>query len=62
MTSEVAVMSRRGVGLAADSAVTIGEGKMIYHTAEKLFLNSFNLPVGIMTFGAARHTVGRGKR
>ena len=53
MTCEVAVMNRRGIALAADSAVTLGDSKKIYHTAEKLFLISPSLPVGIMTFGCA---------
>ena len=53
MTCEVAVMNRRGIALASDSAVTLGDSKKIYHTAEKLFLISPSLPVGIMTFGCA---------
>ncbi len=36
MTAEVAVMNTMAVALAADSAVTIGKGK-IYNTANKLF-------------------------
>jgi len=51
MTCEVAVMNKRGVALAADSAVTLGDGQKVYHTAEKLFQLSSS--VGIMTFGAA---------
>ncbi len=53
MTCEVAVMNKRGIALAADSAVTLGNGRKIYHTAEKLFSLSSSLPVAIMTFGAA---------
>ncbi len=53
MTCEVAVMNKRGVALASDSAVTLGNGKKIYHTAEKLFSLSPSIPVAIMTFGAA---------
>lgn len=53
MTCEVAVMNKRGIALAADSAVTLGNGKKIYHTAEKLFSLSPSLSVAIMTFGAA---------
>jgi hypothetical protein len=53
MTCEVAVMNKRGIALAADSAVTLGNGKKIYHTAEKLFSLSPSLPVAVMTFGAA---------
>ena len=36
MTCEVAVMNKLGYALAADSAVTLGEGKKIYLNAEKL--------------------------
>ncbi len=53
MTCEVAVMNKHGVALAADSAVTLGEGPKIYNTAEKLFQISQSAPVGLMTFGAA---------
>jgi hypothetical protein len=53
MTCEVAVMNRRGIALATDSAVTLGEGEKIYHSAEKLFPLSLAAPVGIMTYGAA---------
>ncbi len=53
MTYKVAVMNKRGIALAADSAVTLGNRKKIYHTAEKLFSLSQSLPVAIMTFGAA---------
>jgi len=37
MTCEVIVMNQRGIALAADSAVTLGSGDKIYHSAEKLF-------------------------
>jgi hypothetical protein len=53
MTCEVVVMNRRGIALAADSAVTLGEGVKIYHSAEKLFPLSPPAPVGIMTYGSA---------
>src|SRR5947209_4790696 len=53
MTCEVVVMNRRGIALAADSAVTIGEDDKIYHTAEKLFPLAQTTPVGIMTYGSA---------
>ncbi|HXL68667.1 MAG TPA: hypothetical protein VN930_07895 [Xanthobacteraceae bacterium] len=53
MTCEVAVMNRRGIALAADSAVTLGEGEKIYHSAEKLFPLSPPAAVGIMTHGSA---------
>ncbi len=46
-------MNKRGVALAADSAVTLGDGYKVYHTAEKLFQLSSSAPVGVMTYGAA---------
>jgi hypothetical protein len=52
MSCEVAVMNKRGVALAADSAVTLG-GRKIYHTAEKLFQLSTGAPIGILTYGSA---------
>jgi hypothetical protein len=53
MTCEVAVMNKRGIALAADSAVTLGSGPKIYHTAEKLFQLSPEVPVAIMTYVSA---------
>jgi hypothetical protein len=54
-------MNKRGVALAADSAVTLGDGEKVYLTAEKLFPVSSpaaaglvrSVPVGIMTYGGA---------
>ncbi len=54
MTCEVAVMNKRGIALAADSAVTLGNGPKIYHTAEKLFPLSPSVPVAIMTLAPPR--------
>ena len=57
MTCEVAVLNKRGIALAADSAVTLTDGdgqrRKIYYTAEKLFSLSPKLPVAIMTYGPA---------
>jgi len=53
MTCEIAVMNKRGLALAADSAVTVGEGEKIYHHAEKLFALPSGAPVGIMIYGSA---------
>ena len=56
MTAEVAVMNKRAVALAADSAVTaqIGDdGNQIYDTVDKLFTISKYHPVGIMIYGSA---------
>ncbi|MGH7986247.1 MAG: hypothetical protein ACREQX_08185 [Candidatus Binataceae bacterium] len=54
-------MNKRGVALAADSAVTLGDGEKVYLTAEKLFPVSSCIsggmaspvPVGIMIYGGA---------
>ncbi|MHB1672415.1 MAG: hypothetical protein ACYCTF_02940 [Acidiferrobacter sp.] len=57
MTCEVVVMNKRGIALAADSAVTLTDGdsnrNKVYYTAEKLFCLSPDLPVAIMTYGPA---------
>jgi chemotaxis regulatin CheY-phosphate phosphatase CheZ len=55
MTAEVVVMNKRGLALAADSAITSGsEGvQKVYNTANKLFSLSSDQPVGIMVYGAA---------
>ncbi|RCN55709.1 hypothetical protein [Acidiferrobacter thiooxydans] len=57
MTCEVVVMNKRGIALAADSAVTLSDGdgnaSKVYYTAEKLFCLSPDLPVAIMTYGPA---------
>jgi hypothetical protein len=46
-------MNARGIALAADSAVTLGDGQKIYLSAEKLFELAPTVPVGIMTYGTA---------
>ena len=51
MTSEVAVLTKQAVALAADSAVTSG-GK-IFNTVNKVFALSKHQPVGIMVYGSA---------
>jgi hypothetical protein len=52
MTSEVAVMNRLAVALAADSAVSVSAGtrNKIYNSANKLFMLSQTHPVGIMVY------------
>lgn len=50
MTAEALVMNRLGVGIAADSAVTIGQ--KILTSADKLFQLSSEAPVGIMIYGS----------
>jgi len=59
MTTEIAVMNKSGIALAADSAVTVashtpkGKKIKIFNTANKLFALSKHAPVGIMTYGNA---------
>jgi hypothetical protein len=55
MTAEVLVMNKMAVALAADSAITIGQGaeQKIYNTGNKLFALSKYHPVGVMVFGNA---------
>ena len=52
MTSEVVVMNRAGVALAADSAVTVerGDSQKVRHSALKLFTLSKYRPVGVMVY------------
>ena len=55
MTSEVVVMNRAGVALAADSAVTVemGDSRRVRHSALKLFRLSTYRPVGVMVYNNA---------
>lgn len=55
MTTEVVVMNKLAVALAADSAVTVRyqQGNKIYNSANKLFSLSNHCPVGIMIYGSA---------
>ena len=55
MTSEVVVMNRAGVALAADSAVTVerGDSQKLRHLAMKLFTLSKYRPVGVMVYNNA---------
>ena len=55
MTSEVVVMNRAGVALAADSAVTVemGDSLKVRHSALKLFTLSKYRPVGVMVYNNA---------
>ena len=52
MSCEVAVMNKHGVGLAADSALSVGDGQKVYRTAEKLFKIA-DAPIAIMAYGCA---------
>ena len=55
MTSEIAVMNRQAIALAADSAVTIAGGteQKIFTSANKIFTLSKYEPVGVMFYGNA---------
>ena len=54
MTAEIAILNKSSVALAADSAVTIGEGgsAKIYNTANKIFELSETQPLGLMIYGS----------
>ena len=52
MTSEIGIMNQRGIALAADSAVTIGNAK-VYNNAIKLFTLDSQHNIGIMIYGNA---------
>lgn len=57
MTTEIAIMNKSAVALAADSAVTIkmtspqGQNYKVLNTANKLFTLSKYAPVGLMVYG-----------
>ncbi|MGG7164921.1 hypothetical protein [Clostridium ihumii] len=53
MTAEIAIMNKRAIALAADSAVTIGDRTKFYNTANKLFMLSKYEPLGIMIYNNA---------
>lgn len=55
MTSEIAVMNQRAVAMAADSAVTLTDGRkvVVRNEQRKLFQLVEKRPVGIMIFGVA---------
>lgn len=57
MTAEVAILNKLGVALAADSAVTIGQGgasKKVFNTADKLFELSSKQPIACMIFSGGQ--------
>jgi hypothetical protein len=58
VTSEIAILNRQAVALAADSAVTVNypEGPKVYNSVSKLFTLSKHAPVGIMVYGLAELT------
>ena len=50
MTAEIVIMNKEAVVLAADSAVTIGEGIKILNTANKVFMLIPKCPIGILIY------------
>lgn len=50
MTAEIGVLNKTAIVLAADSAVTIDNGRKVYKTANKIFPLSLVHPVGIMVY------------
>lgn len=52
MTAEIALLNRRALAFAADSAVTISDGTStkIYNSAEKIFELSRITPIGLMIY------------
>lgn len=55
MTSEIVIMNRMAIAMAADSAVTLSgySSDKIFPSAQKLFALSDEAPVGIMVYGNA---------
>lgn len=55
MTTEIAIMNKEAIALAADSAVTVGQKgeEKIFTSANKLFALSKYYPIGIMVYGNA---------
>jgi hypothetical protein len=56
MTSEIAVLNKEAIALAADSASTVehAAGRKIFTSANKIFALSNHWPVGVMIFGNAQ--------
>jgi len=56
MTAEIAILNKEAVALAADSAVTAGEGEgmKIFTTGNKIFELSPKMPVGVMVYNNAQ--------
>lgn len=53
MTAIVGILNKHAISVAADSAVTIGGGRKIYNTANKIFTLSKYHPVGIAIYSNA---------
>lgn len=54
MTSEIAILNRSAVALAADSALTVRKEK-VWNNTNKLFSVSSNNDIGVMIFGHGDH-------
>jgi len=50
MTAEIAILNRRAVTFAADSAMTISRTGKTYNSADKIFEVSTNNPIGMMVY------------
>ena len=53
MTAEIALMNKKAIALATDSAVTISNSGKKYNSENKLFMLSKYYPVGIMIYSNA---------
>lgn len=50
MSAGVCIMNKNAIALAADSAVTIGNHKTIFNSANKLFALSDKAPIGAIIY------------
>ena len=50
MTAEIAILNRRAVTFAADSAMTISSTGKAYNSADKIFELSTKNPIGLMVY------------
>lgn len=53
MTAIIGVMNKHAVAIAADSAVTLGGGRKVLNSANKLFTLSKHHPVAVAIYGNA---------
>ncbi|MBA4756249.1 MAG: hypothetical protein H2050_15595 [Sphingobium sp.] len=54
MTAEIAIINKMAVTLAADSAVTFGNGEQtkVYNSADKIFEGTNHDPIGVMVYNS----------
>jgi hypothetical protein len=50
MTAEIAILNRRALTFAADSAMTISQTGKAYNSADKIFELSTRNPIGLMVY------------